>query len=103
MGKTAYLFNTFGNGVENSVKAAWKFTMKTEVDGLQFRLLGQEGPAFDRLLPHGTTVNSDRYCDILRKLRRAIQNRRRGRLSSGVRTFSVTTLDLMSHVKLMNC
>lgn len=36
-------------------------------------------------LPHGTTVNSVRYCDTLGKLRRAIQNRRRGRLSSGVR------------------
>ncbi|KAG8309413.1 hypothetical protein J6590_086598 [Homalodisca vitripennis] len=34
-------------------------------------------------LPHGTTVNFDRYCDTLRKLRRAIQNRRRGRLSRG--------------------
>lgn len=36
-------------------------------------------------LPHGKTVNSDRYCNTLRKLRRVIQNRRRGRLSSGVR------------------
>jgi len=36
-------------------------------------------------MPPGTTINSDRYCDTLKKLRRAIQNRRRGRLSSGVR------------------
>ncbi|KAG8282048.1 hypothetical protein J6590_108589 [Homalodisca vitripennis] len=90
MGKTAYLFNTFGNGVENSVKAAWKFTMKTEVDGLQFQM-----ELFKKLRQYclkigespftGTTVNSDRYCDTVRKLRRAIQNRRRGKLSSGVR------------------
>jgi len=36
-------------------------------------------------LPRGTTINSNRYCDTLRKLGRAIQNRRRRRLSSGVR------------------
>jgi histone-lysine N-methyltransferase SETMAR len=35
-------------------------------------------------MPPGTTINSDRYCDTLRKLRRAIQNRRRGMLSKGV-------------------
>ena len=31
-----------------------------------------------------TTVNADRYCETLTKLRRAIQNRRRGMLSKGV-------------------
>ncbi|XP_035211475.1 histone-lysine N-methyltransferase SETMAR-like [Stegodyphus dumicola] len=35
-------------------------------------------------LPAGTTVNADRYCETLKKLRRAIQNRRRWMLSNGV-------------------
>ncbi|UYV71458.1 hypothetical protein LAZ67_8003324 [Cordylochernes scorpioides] len=33
----------------------------------------------------GTTINSDRYCETLKKLRRAIQNKRRGMLTKGVR------------------
>lgn len=33
----------------------------------------------------GTTINAERYCQTLEKLRRAIQNRRRGRLSKGIR------------------
>lgn len=36
-------------------------------------------------MPTGTTINSERYCETLKKLRRAIQNRRRGRLTKGVR------------------
>lgn len=36
-------------------------------------------------MPPGTTINADRYCETLKKLRRAIQNRRRGMLSKGVR------------------
>lgn len=35
-------------------------------------------------MPAGTTINADRYCETLKKLRRAIQNRRRGMLSKGV-------------------
>ena len=30
------------------------------------------------------TINADAYCDTVRKLRRAIQNKRRGMLSSGI-------------------
>ncbi|UYV68426.1 hypothetical protein LAZ67_5004288 [Cordylochernes scorpioides] len=33
----------------------------------------------------GTTINSDRYCKTLKQLRRAIQNKRRGMLTKGVR------------------
>lgn len=36
-------------------------------------------------LDPGTTINSDRYGESLKKLRRATQNRRRGKLSKGVR------------------
>ncbi|KFM68784.1 Histone-lysine N-methyltransferase SETMAR, partial [Stegodyphus mimosarum] len=32
----------------------------------------------------GTTINADSYCETLRRLRRAIQNKRRGLLTSGI-------------------
>ncbi|GFR24804.1 hypothetical protein TNCT_119461, partial [Trichonephila clavata] len=32
-------------------------------------------------IPQGTTINSGAYCTTLRKLRRALQNKRRGMLS----------------------
>ncbi|KAJ4446902.1 hypothetical protein ANN_13603 [Periplaneta americana] len=35
-------------------------------------------------MPKGTTINANRYCETLRKLWRAIQNKRRGMLSRGV-------------------
>ncbi|KAJ4445317.1 hypothetical protein ANN_07122 [Periplaneta americana] len=35
-------------------------------------------------MPKGTTINANRYCETLRKLQRAIQNKRRGMLSRGV-------------------
>jgi hypothetical protein len=35
-------------------------------------------------LPRGSTINTGVYCDTLKKLRRAIQNKRRGMLSWGV-------------------
>ncbi|GFU65797.1 uncharacterized protein TNCV_5059311 [Trichonephila clavipes] len=35
-------------------------------------------------LPRGETVNVDRYCETLQKLRHAIQNKRRGLLNAGV-------------------
>lgn len=35
-------------------------------------------------LPRGETINSERYCGTLQKLRRAIQNKRRGMLSKGI-------------------
>ncbi|KAJ4443928.1 hypothetical protein ANN_05717 [Periplaneta americana] len=35
-------------------------------------------------LPRGETVNADRYCETLRKLLSAIQNKRRGMLTAGV-------------------
>ncbi|KAJ4428773.1 hypothetical protein ANN_25766 [Periplaneta americana] len=35
-------------------------------------------------MPKGTTINANRYCETLRKLRRAFQNKRRGKLSRGV-------------------
>jgi len=40
------------------------------------RILGQTGCSLGRFLPQGTTINS-LYCETLKKLRRAIQNKRR--------------------------
>lgn len=38
-------------------------------------------------LERGQTINSERYCETLKKLRRAIQNKRRGKLSEKVLFF----------------
>lgn len=38
-------------------------------------------------LPRGATINAERYCEVLKKLRRAIQNKRRGKLSKTVFLF----------------
>jgi hypothetical protein len=35
-------------------------------------------------MPKGTTINAEAYCNTLKKLRRAIQNRRMGMLTRGV-------------------
>ena len=35
-------------------------------------------------MPRNKTVNADAYCATLRRLRKAIQNRRRGKLSRGI-------------------
>jgi hypothetical protein len=35
-------------------------------------------------MPNGTTINAEAYCNTLKKLRRAIQKRRRGMLIRGV-------------------
>ena len=45
----------------------------------------RKGVLLTEFMPRGTTINSERYCRTLQKLRRAIQNRRRGRLTKGVR------------------
>ncbi|UYV67486.1 hypothetical protein LAZ67_5000874 [Cordylochernes scorpioides] len=40
---------------------------------------------FCDFMRQGTTINFDRYCETLKQLRRAIQNKRRGMLTKGVR------------------
>ncbi|KAJ4436264.1 hypothetical protein ANN_18895 [Periplaneta americana] len=44
----------------------------------------RKGILFIDFLPRGETMNADRYCETLRKLRRVIQNKRRGMLTAGV-------------------
>jgi len=40
-----------------------------------------EGVILVDILERGSTINAQRYCETLQKLRRAIQNKRRGKLS----------------------
>ncbi|GFX27341.1 histone-lysine N-methyltransferase SETMAR [Trichonephila clavipes] len=47
--------------------------------------LGSKGRIVVRVYASRTTINADRYCETLNKLRRAIQNKRRGMLTKGVR------------------
>ena len=44
----------------------------------------RKGVLFVNFMATGTIRNTDRYCETLKKLRRAIQNRRKGMLSKGV-------------------
>ncbi|GFU47557.1 uncharacterized protein TNCV_2442871 [Trichonephila clavipes] len=50
-------------------------------------------------MPKGTTINSGAYCATLRKLRRALQNKRRGMLLKGVLLLHD---DARPHTSLMN-
>ncbi len=43
-----------------------------------------KGVLLEEYLPPGWTVNADVYCEMLFKLRRAIQNKRRRKLSKGI-------------------
>jgi hypothetical protein len=44
----------------------------------------RKGVLLVEIMPQGTTINAESYCATLGRLRYAIQNRRRGLLSSGV-------------------
>ena len=44
----------------------------------------RQGVLLVDFLARNTTINTDAYCATLRRLRKAIQNRRRGKLSSGI-------------------
>ncbi|KAJ4435475.1 hypothetical protein ANN_18091 [Periplaneta americana] len=48
------------------------------------KVCARKGILLIDFLPRGETVNSDRYCETLRKLRRATQNKRCGMLTAGV-------------------
>jgi len=45
----------------------------------------RKGVLLVEFMPKGSTINSETYCETLKKLRGAIKNRRRGRLTKGVR------------------
>ena len=45
---------------------------------------GRQGVLLVEFLPQGTTINSVVYCETLKKLRCAIQNKRRGMLSATI-------------------
>lgn len=44
----------------------------------------RHGVLLVEFMPQGQTINAEAYCETLRKLRRAIQNKRRGMLTKGV-------------------
>jgi len=44
----------------------------------------RQGVLLVECLPQGTTINSVVYCETLKKLRHAIQNKRRGMLSATI-------------------
>lgn len=44
----------------------------------------QKGVVLAEFMEQGTTITKETYCETLRPLRRAIQNKRIGTLSSGV-------------------
>ena len=44
----------------------------------------RQGVLLVDFMPRNTTINADAYCATLRRLRKAIQNRRRGKLSRGI-------------------
>ena len=44
----------------------------------------RQGVLLVEFLPQGITINSAVYCEMLKKLRRAIQNKRRGMLSATI-------------------
>jgi len=48
------------------------------------RILGQTRRSLCKVFAQGTTTNSVVYCETLKKLRRAIQNERRGMLSATI-------------------
>jgi len=53
-----------------------------KTDGLCF--WDKQGVLLVDFLPRNTTINADAYCATLRRLRKAIQNRRRSKLSRGI-------------------
>ena len=44
----------------------------------------RKGILLVEFLPPGATINSEVYCETIKKLQRSIQNKRRGRLTRGV-------------------
>src|SRR5215469_17316576 len=88
-----------GNGLGPLKMAAQTFMMRNEVGEVKFKQFKQTISAqkimctvfWDRkgvllvdFLTRGDTINAAAYCETLQKLRRAIQNKRRGMLSAGV-------------------
>jgi len=50
----------------------------------------RQGVLLVEFLPQGTTINSAVYCETMKKLRHAIQNKRRGMLSAIILCFTKT-------------
>ncbi len=70
---------------EKGGKASKKFKQVDSASKVMLTLFwDSKGVLLEEYLPPGWTVNADVYCETLFKLRRAIQNKRRGKLSKGI-------------------
>lgn len=56
-----------------------------KVEELVLIFWDRKGVLMIDFMPRGTIINADRYSETVRKLRRAIENKRRGMLTKGVR------------------
>lgn len=54
-------------------------------------------------MARGATINSESYCETLQRLRRAIQNKRRGMLSEKVFSFTIMPGLMSQHERGKNC
>jgi len=120
------LLNRVVTGEENCVKhvtcetiksvygvGTHKFSHKTKEMFANFvskkdygdRLWDREGVLLLDYVEPGSTIKSERYCETLKKLRRAIQNKRRGKMCSKVLFFhdnasphnAIHTRELLDH------
>jgi len=66
----------------------------------------RKGILLTQFMAPGTTITSEVYCEMLHKLRRSIQNKRRGMLSKGVvllhNTRPLTVARTNALIKLFN-
>ena len=87
--KTAY-----GDKAMNRYEKQWRHTSSPSAKKFKTTISAKkimasvfwdcQGIILIEYLPQGETINSARYCETLKKLRRAIQNKRRGMLTKGV-------------------
>ncbi|GBM74511.1 Histone-lysine N-methyltransferase SETMAR [Araneus ventricosus] len=62
----------------SQVITAFKQKHRSRISGMETIFWDRKGVLLVDFMPKGTTINANRYCEALKKLRRAIQNRRRG-------------------------
>uniref|UniRef100_A0A670YLX0 Mariner Mos1 transposase n=1 Tax=Pseudonaja textilis TaxID=8673 RepID=A0A670YLX0_PSETE len=70
---------------KNQRMAASLTFLETKLQKIMASVFGdRQGVLLIDFLEHGATINSVRYCETLQKVRKAIQNKRRGKLSSEI-------------------
>lgn len=71
-------------GHTSSPKKPTKFLQTLSARKIMAVFWDRQGVLLIDFLERGATINSDLYCQTLRKLRRALQNKRRGKISSKI-------------------